>query len=130
VPGSPTARRRSTTKPEWLLRGAVDRVVAQDIADFTAAMTVATEADNDQAETLLSQLALQAMRTAVQAPSHARGGMHIDREQIFRSVAAERRSIADLGFVPRGRLRGIALHRTDIGSSWALEPRSTAPPRS
>jgi len=23
-----------------------------------------------------------------------------------------------LGFVPRGRLRGIALHSTDIGRSW------------
>ena len=34
-----------------------------------------------------------------------------------------------LEFVPRGRLRGIALHSTDIGRSWVLEPRSTAPPR-
>jgi uncharacterized protein (TIGR03083 family) len=35
-----------------------------------------------------------------------------------------------LGFVPRGRLSGIALHSTDIGRQWVPEPRSTDQPRS
>jgi DNA-binding transcriptional regulator YbjK len=49
-----------------LLRAVVDRVVSQDVADFTAAMTAAKEADDAHAETLLSQLAVQAMRTGVE----------------------------------------------------------------
>ena len=49
-----------------LLRGAIDRVVSQDVDDFTTAMAAAKEAVDDHTETLLSQLALQAMRTAVE----------------------------------------------------------------
>jgi DNA-binding transcriptional regulator YbjK len=49
-----------------LLRGATDRVVQLDVADFTAAMNEAKTAQGDKAESLLSQLAEQAMRTAVE----------------------------------------------------------------
>jgi len=49
-----------------LLRGATDRVVQLDVADFTAAMNEAKGARGDKAESLLSQLAEQAMRTAVE----------------------------------------------------------------
>ena len=49
-----------------LLRGATDRVVQLDVADFTAAMNEAKAARGDKAESLLSQLAEQAMRTAVE----------------------------------------------------------------
>jgi DNA-binding transcriptional regulator YbjK len=49
-----------------LLRGATDRVVQLDVADFTAAMNEAKAAQGDKAESLLSQLAEQAMRTAVE----------------------------------------------------------------
>ncbi len=49
-----------------LLRGATDRVVQLDVADFTAAMYQAKATDGDKAESLLSQLAEQAMRTAVE----------------------------------------------------------------
>ena len=49
-----------------LLRGATDRVVQLDVADFTAAMNKAKVTDGDKAESLLSQLAEQAMRTAVE----------------------------------------------------------------
>jgi DNA-binding transcriptional regulator YbjK len=47
-----------------LLRGATDRVVQLDVADFTAAMNEATR--DNKTESLLSQLAEQAMRTAVE----------------------------------------------------------------
>ena len=43
-----------------------NRVVSQDIADFEAAMTAAKAAEGHQEETLLSRLAEQAMRTAVE----------------------------------------------------------------
>ncbi|WP_319453951.1 MULTISPECIES: TetR/AcrR family transcriptional regulator [unclassified Mycobacterium] len=46
-----------------LLRATTDRVVSQDLADFTAAMAYATSADADNSEVLLAQLAVQAMRT-------------------------------------------------------------------
>jgi DNA-binding transcriptional regulator YbjK len=49
-----------------LLRGATDRVVQLDVADFTAAMNEAKAARGDKAESLLSQLAEQALRTAVE----------------------------------------------------------------
>lgn len=49
-----------------LLRAVTNRVVSQDTADFEAAMTAAKAADGDQEETLLSRLAEQAMRTAVE----------------------------------------------------------------
>ncbi len=57
-----------------LLRGATDRVVQLDVADFTAAMNEAKAAQGDKAESSpasgrcpqLSQLAEQAMRTAVE----------------------------------------------------------------
>jgi DNA-binding transcriptional regulator YbjK len=49
-----------------LLRGATDRVVQLDLADFTAAMNETKAAQGDKAESLLSQLAEQAMRTAVE----------------------------------------------------------------
>jgi DNA-binding transcriptional regulator YbjK len=49
-----------------LLRGTTDRVVQLDVADFTAAMNEAKAAQGDKAESLLSQLAEQAMRTAVE----------------------------------------------------------------
>ncbi|MGB8791148.1 MAG: TetR family transcriptional regulator [Mycobacterium sp.] len=49
-----------------LLRAVTDRVVSQDVADFEAAMTAAKAADGDQEATLLSRLAEQAMRTAVE----------------------------------------------------------------
>lgn len=49
-----------------LLRGATDRVVQLDVADFTAAMNNAKATEGDKAESLLSQLAEQAMRTAVE----------------------------------------------------------------
>jgi DNA-binding transcriptional regulator YbjK len=49
-----------------LLRGVTDRVVSQDVADFAAALTAAKSADADHIETLLSQLAVQAMRTGVE----------------------------------------------------------------
>jgi DNA-binding transcriptional regulator YbjK len=49
-----------------LLRAVTNRVVSQDVADFEAAMDAARAADRDQEETLLSQLAEQAMRTAVE----------------------------------------------------------------
>lgn len=53
-----------------LLRGATDRVVQLDVADFTGAMKKAMNeakaARGDKTESLLSQLAEQAMRTAVE----------------------------------------------------------------
>jgi DNA-binding transcriptional regulator YbjK len=49
-----------------LLRGVTDRVVSQDVADFAAALAAAKAANTDQKETLLSQLAVQAMRTGVE----------------------------------------------------------------
>ena len=49
-----------------LLRGVTDRVVSQDVADFAAALSAAKTADADHIETLLSQLAVQAMRTGVE----------------------------------------------------------------
>lgn len=49
-----------------LLRGATDRVVQLDLADFTAAMNQAKATRGDKTESLLSQLAEQAMRTAVE----------------------------------------------------------------
>jgi DNA-binding transcriptional regulator YbjK len=49
-----------------LLRAVTNRVVSQDIADFEAAMTAAKTAAGDREETLLSSLAEQAMRTAVE----------------------------------------------------------------
>jgi DNA-binding transcriptional regulator YbjK len=49
-----------------LLRAVTNRVVSQDVADFEAAMAAAKAADGDREETLLSQLAEQAMRTAVE----------------------------------------------------------------
>jgi DNA-binding transcriptional regulator YbjK len=49
-----------------LLRGATDRVVQLDLADFTAAMNKAKSAKSNKTESLLSQLAEQAMRTAVE----------------------------------------------------------------
>jgi DNA-binding transcriptional regulator YbjK len=49
-----------------LLRGATDRVVQLDVADFVAAMEEAKSAEGDKTESLLSRLAEQAMRTAVE----------------------------------------------------------------
>jgi DNA-binding transcriptional regulator YbjK len=49
-----------------LLRGATDRVVQLDVADFTAAMNEAKATRGNKTESLLSQLAEQAMRTAVE----------------------------------------------------------------
>jgi DNA-binding transcriptional regulator YbjK len=49
-----------------LLRGATDRVVQQDVADFTAAMDAIKASGDDGVESLLSRLAEQAMRTAVE----------------------------------------------------------------
>jgi DNA-binding transcriptional regulator YbjK len=49
-----------------LLRGVTDRVVSQDAADFAAALTAAKAADTGQIDTLLSRLAVQAMRTGVE----------------------------------------------------------------
>jgi DNA-binding transcriptional regulator YbjK len=49
-----------------LLRAVTKRGVSQDVADFGAAMAAAKAADEDQKETLLSRLAEQAMRTAVE----------------------------------------------------------------
>jgi DNA-binding transcriptional regulator YbjK len=54
-----------------LLRAVTDRVVSQDVTDFEAAMAAAKAADGDQEATLLSRLAEQAMRTAVE-PERAR----------------------------------------------------------
>jgi hypothetical protein len=54
-----------------LLRGATDRVVRLDLTDFTAAMIQAKATRGDKAESLLSQLAVQAMRTTVE-PERAR----------------------------------------------------------
>lgn len=49
-----------------LLRGATDRVVQLDVADFVAAMDEAKAAESSKTESLLSQLAEQAMRTGVE----------------------------------------------------------------
>jgi DNA-binding transcriptional regulator YbjK len=49
-----------------LLRAVTNRVVSQDVADFEAAMTAVKATGGDQKNTLLSQLAEQAMRTAVE----------------------------------------------------------------
>jgi DNA-binding transcriptional regulator YbjK len=49
-----------------LLRAVTNRVVSQDIADFEAAMTAVKTAEGDREATLLSTLAEQAMRTAVE----------------------------------------------------------------
>lgn len=49
-----------------LLRGATDRVVQLDLADFTAAMNEAKATRGNKTESLLSQLAEQAMRTALE----------------------------------------------------------------
>lgn len=54
-----------------LLRATTDRVVQLDVEDFTAAMTAARESGDHRPETLLSRLAEQAMRTAVE-PERAR----------------------------------------------------------
>jgi DNA-binding transcriptional regulator YbjK len=47
-----------------LLRGAIDRVIELDITDFSAAMS--EPATDDGADSLLSRLAEQAMRTAIE----------------------------------------------------------------
>src|SRR3954451_1174526 len=47
-----------------LLRGAIDRVIQLDVTDFTAAMS--EPAENGGADLLLSRLAEQAMRTAIE----------------------------------------------------------------
>jgi DNA-binding transcriptional regulator YbjK len=47
-----------------LLRGAIDRVIQLDVTDFTAAMSEL--ATHDGADSLLSRLAEQAMRTAIE----------------------------------------------------------------
>jgi DNA-binding transcriptional regulator YbjK len=49
-----------------LLRGATDRVVELDVADFTAAMNAINTSSDDGVDLLLSRLAEQAMRTAVE----------------------------------------------------------------
>jgi DNA-binding transcriptional regulator YbjK len=49
-----------------LLRGATDRVVQLDVADFTAAMDAINASGDDRVDSLLSRLAEQAMRTAVE----------------------------------------------------------------
>lgn len=49
-----------------LLRGATDRVVQLDVADFTAAMDAINALGDDRVDSLLSRLAEQAMRTAVE----------------------------------------------------------------
>ena len=49
-----------------LLRGATDRVVELDVGDFTAAMNAINTSSDDGVELLLSRLAEQAMRTAVE----------------------------------------------------------------
>jgi AcrR family transcriptional regulator len=49
-----------------LLRGVTDRLVSQDLADFTTAMNAARSADTDHTGNLLSQLAVQAMRTGIE----------------------------------------------------------------
>jgi AcrR family transcriptional regulator len=49
-----------------LLRGATERVVKLDADDFIAAMKAIRPTDDDPAESLLSRLAEQAMRTAVE----------------------------------------------------------------
>jgi DNA-binding transcriptional regulator YbjK len=49
-----------------LLRGATDRVVQLDVADFVAAMSEAKTAEGNKTDSLLSRLAEQAMRTAVE----------------------------------------------------------------
>ena len=46
-----------------LLRGAIDRVIELDVADFTSALDAT---DDGEADSLLSRLAEQAMRTAVE----------------------------------------------------------------
>jgi len=46
-----------------LLRGAIDRVIELDVADFTGALDAT---DDGKADSLLSRLAEQAMRTAVE----------------------------------------------------------------
>jgi len=46
-----------------LLRGAIDRVIELDVADFTGALDAT---DDGEADSLLSRLAEQAMRTAVE----------------------------------------------------------------
>lgn len=46
-----------------LLRGAIDRVIELDVADFTAALDAA---DDGEVDSLLARLAEQAMRTAVE----------------------------------------------------------------
>ncbi|GFG75169.1 TetR/AcrR family transcriptional regulator [Mycobacterium botniense] len=49
-----------------LLRGATDRVVQLDVEDFTAAMSAISASGGDRVDSLLSRLAEQAMRTAVE----------------------------------------------------------------
>ncbi|BCO37904.1 TetR family transcriptional regulator [Mycobacterium heckeshornense] len=49
-----------------LLRGATDRVVQLDVEDFTAAMSAIGASGGDRVDSLLSRLAEQAMRTAVE----------------------------------------------------------------
>jgi DNA-binding transcriptional regulator YbjK len=49
-----------------LLRGATDRVVQLDVEDFTAAMSAIGASGGHRVDTLLSRLAEQAMRTAVE----------------------------------------------------------------
>ncbi|HET6737136.1 TetR/AcrR family transcriptional regulator [Mycobacterium sp.] len=49
-----------------LLHGVTNRVVELDVADFTAALDEVRGAEYDKAESLLSHLAEQAMRTAVE----------------------------------------------------------------
>src|SRR6476659_2599829 len=51
-----------------LLRGAIDRVIELDVADFTGALDATSQGEVDS---LLSRLAEQAMRTAVE-PERAR----------------------------------------------------------
>jgi DNA-binding transcriptional regulator YbjK len=49
-----------------LLRGATDRVIELDVADFVAAMNETKTSHGDKTDSLLSRLAEQAMRTAVE----------------------------------------------------------------
>lgn len=49
-----------------LLRGAIERVIALDVADFTGALSATAATGDGHVDSLLGQLADQAMRTAIE----------------------------------------------------------------
>jgi len=99
-----------------LLRGALDRVIELDIENFTNALTVAGDG---QVDSLLSQLAEQAMRTAVE-PERSRARARFELMMIASHEP-------ELGAVLDGLMtRFVAISEAAVAQ---VQPASTPPDR-